>query len=193
MISNVTRLIKALSGGHGSLRAESKAAIGFNLERSGSQRYWIGLFSFGFFKILHSKIGIFELLEEKLGFFGGSESSFIEISLKNFGRIEIGDIGGLVTEFTSDLKTGFGVKVFNFLFTLDDETEGWGLDATSRFSARYLSAHHTREVVAYEHIESLTGLLAGNHVHIDGTGIFDGFLEGWFGNLVKSNTMGGFR
>ena len=141
---------------------------------------------------MHLKIGIFELFEEKLGFFGGSESSFIEISLKNFGRIEIGNISGLVAEFTSDLETRFSVKAFDFLFTLDDEAEGWGLDATGRFGARYLSAHHAREVVAYEHIESLTGLLAGNHVHIDGTGIFDGFLEGWFGNFVKSNTMGGF-
>jgi len=45
---------------------------------------------------LHLKIGIFELLEEKLSFFGGSESSFIKISFKNFGRIEIGNIGGFV-------------------------------------------------------------------------------------------------
>ena len=116
----MARLIEALSGRHGGFRAKAETAISFNLERSGGKRYWIGFFSFGFFKILHFKIGIFELLEEKLGFFGGSESSFIKISLKNFGRIEIGNISGLVAKFTGDFKTGFSVKTFNFLFALDD-------------------------------------------------------------------------
>ena len=193
MISNVTRLIEPLSGRHGGFRAKTKTAISFNLKCGGGQRHWISLFGFGFFEILYLKIGIFESLEEKFSFCFGSKSSFIEIGFKNLRRIEIGNIGGLVAEFTNDFKTGFSVKAFDFLFTFDDEAESWGLDATGRFGARYLSAHHTREVVSYEHIESLTGLLAGNHVHIDGTGIFDGFLEGWFGNFVKSNTMGGFR
>ena len=120
MISNVTRLIKALSGGHGSLRAKTETTIGFNLERSGSEWYGVGFFSFGFFQILYFKIGILELFEEEFSFFFGSESSFIEISFKNFRGIEIGNIGSLVTELAGDFKAGFSVKTFNFLFTFND-------------------------------------------------------------------------
>ena len=149
VISNVTGLIKALSGGHGGFRAKAKAAIGFNLECSGSKRYWIGFFSFSFFKILHLKMGILELLEEKFGFFGSSESSFIEISFKNFRRIEVGNIGGLVAKFTGDLEAGFCVKVFDFLFALDNEAEGRRLDAAGGFSPWHFGTHDAREVVTY--------------------------------------------
>ena len=49
VISDVARLIEALSGGHGSLGAKTETAIRFNLERSSSEWYGVGFFSFSFF------------------------------------------------------------------------------------------------------------------------------------------------
>ena len=120
VISDVAGLIETLSGGHSSLGAKTEAAIRFNLERGSSKWYWVSFFSFGFFQILHFKISAFKLFEEEFCFFFGSESSFIEISFKNFRGIEIGNIGSLVTKLAGDFKAGFSVKTFNFLFALDD-------------------------------------------------------------------------
>ena len=49
VLSNVAGLIEALGSGHSSLGAKTETTIRFNLERSGSERYGVGFFSFSFF------------------------------------------------------------------------------------------------------------------------------------------------
>ena len=96
-------------------------------------------------------------------------------------------------EFAGDFEFGFAGEIVDFFFAFDDETEGRRLDAAGGDSARNFATHDAREVVADEHIEGLASLLRGDHIHIDGAGIFDSFFEGRLRDFVESDTLRSLR
>ena len=79
-------------------------------------------------------------------------------------------------EVARDLISEFAGEFLDRLFALDDEAEGWALDATSGNGAWDLLADDAGEIETDEHIESLASLLRGDHIHVDSAWVFNGFF-----------------
>ena len=74
-------------------------------------------------------------------------------------------------------------------FALDNHAGGHGLDAAGGQARHDLLPQHRRDFVAVEAVEDAAGFLRVDEVHVQLAGVFGGFADGGFGDLVEHHAL----
>ncbi len=83
------------------------------------------------------------------------------------------------------------LELLDLALALDDEAEGYGLDASGGEAAADFVPQQRRDLEADEAVEDAAGLLGIDQVPVDFAGMGEGLLHGLLGDFVEGDAMDG--
>ena len=120
------------------------------------------------------------------GLFGVAQDQFLAILLGNFRLEERRFL--LLAELDLERPIFFRHKGLDFLVPVSDNLDRYRLDTPRRKPLADLTPQERAQLVAHQPVDNAPRLLGIDHIHVDGTGMFQGFLDRPGRNFMKSDT-----
>ena len=200
-VGDVAVFVQALRDAHGARGGEVEFAAGFLLQRRGHER-----------RVRFAGVGLFfhcgdvhrcgaEVVDKRMRFLLIDDhrirhqlSPVIEVAALGDALAVEGDEFGVkffggVGERSNQVPVFGGDERHALAFALDDDAGSHGLDAAGGQARHDFLPQHGGNFVAVEAVEDAAGLLGVDKIHVELAGVFGGFADGRFGDLVEHHAL----
>ena len=185
-IAELKAFIEALGDVHRALGGIAEALVGGLLERGRDERRHGRAAAFLFFNGGNRERSAFHRLFERVGGFGVGDDRLLAFYFPKLGLDRRRDAA-----FKDRLEQPvfFGHESLPFLFTLDDEAQGHGLDASGGDAAFDVFPEERGDLVSHEAVEHAAGLLGVEQVDVEVARMIQRLMYGTGGDFVELDTL----
>ncbi len=180
-------LIKLLGQTHGFLGGEVQHLAGLLLQRGGGKRQRGLLDPLSFFHFLNLPGSPLQVLQQGVHL-------LLAVNLRLMAALAV-IFGGQGLFLPSRFQAGFqspvllGDKSANLRLPVTDDTQCHGLHPARTEAPFHLCPQKRGNPIPHHPIQRPAGLLGVHQIHVDLSGVFQGFLHGTLGDLIEGNAV----